>query len=347
MIKFWKQAVFGLLLLGGVLNSNAVAAPQLLYSNTYDARRIGPPSPAEFSHSGNLLAVIPSEGNTKGKILIWNVRTGKIVRSISAVLFFAFSPDDRSLAVISVKSNSRSSYYYHPPALYSVQLLDIRTGTLQKTFDTFSATTIGFCSVAISSDNKLLAAGKEGLVQVWNIKSGKRIAFFKHEDFPYALTFSPDGRYLATGGGDYNHVVHLWPLRGNAPYRLFQVGEFHPFLLFTRDSKDLIANGPNRGLNVYPVSEYNAQGQTPWSNNQYVQDSPEISLSAHGSLISYVYNGQGVIWDAQSKRIVKTYKIGSETRQIIALHFVGDHLYWATSDYDNDNIYRIRLYHAT
>jgi WD40 repeat protein len=71
-------------------------------------------------------------------------------------------------------------------------------------------------ALAYSPDGRLLAAGSEGLVRLWDLSVGGQAAAVGLHDLRgrvNALAFSPDGRRLA--GGD--QAVQVWRLDGGRP----------------------------------------------------------------------------------------------------------------------------------
>jgi WD40 repeat protein len=69
-------------------------------------------------------------------------------------------------------------------------------------------------SVALSPDGKLLAAGlRFGAVKVWETSTGSEVINLRaHQGDAWAVCFTPDGKTLITGGGDWGKpgTVRLW-----------------------------------------------------------------------------------------------------------------------------------------
>ena len=65
------------------------------------------------------------------------------------------------------------------------------------------------CFEFIPSQNWLVTTGAPGIVSIWDIATGKRLALCEgHEGSTYSLACSPDGTALATGGDE--GLVKLW-----------------------------------------------------------------------------------------------------------------------------------------
>ncbi|MEY9992374.1 WD40 repeat protein/transcriptional regulator with XRE-family HTH domain [Streptomyces sp. V4I8] len=187
---------------------------------------------AAFSPDGTRLALIGREGAVR----IWHLATGALHTVHTShdrpVRAMAFTPDGRTLAVVSVGADDervtlldaatgRTQHTIEPGARAplslvfspdghtlattsgrSVKTWDARTGQLQ---DSFSAPgEVG--PSAFSPDGRTLATGTAGGVRLWDLAAGRTRTTLPVRS-PAALAFSPDGRTLAVGAGS---SVGLW-----------------------------------------------------------------------------------------------------------------------------------------
>jgi WD40 repeat protein len=66
-------------------------------------------------------------------------------------------------------------------------------------------------SIAFSPDGKqLVGASSDGDLRVWDIATGKDRLTWKAHSAPAAVAFSPDGKYIASGGDYPDNKVFLW-----------------------------------------------------------------------------------------------------------------------------------------
>jgi RNA polymerase sigma factor (sigma-70 family) len=195
-----------------------------------------------FSPDGKTLAALGMESRVQGKtlILLWTVDTRKQLPSIETPISFvnygsfgyprlAFSPDGRTLAAGG------------PGAKASIYLWEAATGRRRLTLDHGADVD----ALAFSPDGKLLAAainlnyynqmialpGMVNLragntsrprVHLWDILANKELPPLEaHPGAITALSFSPDGKLLATGGNDT--TVLLWDATRFKPSRPAEV----------------------------------------------------------------------------------------------------------------------------
>jgi WD40 repeat protein len=197
-----------------------------------------------FSPDSRLLA----SGNADGTVRIWEVASGRQVHAlkghIDKVYSVAFSPDGALVA--SGSGDSR------------VILWDAVAGKEVRTLEGHKDAVFG---VAFSPDGRLLASGSaDKTLKLWNVASGRsnvasgrslrvwipkpgakqdslmNCALEGHTNAVHSVTFSPDGRLLASGSED--RTVKLWKVSVRTEWRLsdimmdtqtliWDVGDYH------------------------------------------------------------------------------------------------------------------------
>ncbi len=155
-----------------------------------------------------------------GEVRVWDAETGKVLHSFSvkpeveqgewaSAGDVAFAPDGKRVAV-PVTAGSRGA----PAGLLiddtgaSIQLWDLGTGKATQPVKGLK-TSVG--RVVFSPDGKRLAtAGRDKVVRVWEVETGKELAALSSADRVNVVAFSPDGKFLATGSKDGS--VRIWPV---------------------------------------------------------------------------------------------------------------------------------------
>ncbi len=162
-------------------------------------------------------------GNGDGTISEWNAATGKETNVWKAhndlVFSLTFSPDYRRLA----------SSGYSP----TVKLWDTATWRVIRTFE--EKKTDGLYEqmkpVAFSPNGKLIAASVAGFNEkqrqyvyirtyLWNVETGEKLFTFEGHKFDVdAIVFTPDNRFIVTGGVDGK--IKFWDLKTGQEARTF------------------------------------------------------------------------------------------------------------------------------
>jgi WD40 repeat protein/serine/threonine protein kinase len=159
------------------------------------------------------------------------------------VLSVAYSPDGKTIATACGGFNNYDLIGF-------VRLRDAATG---KAIGQISGGPGGVSSVAYSPDGKLLAIANRGLVDVWDFeKHSLAFQLRGHRDFVYAVTFSPDGRWIASGGWDRS--IRLWDRRSGQLVRtLLGHHGFIRGLAFRPDGKQLVSGSEDKSVRLWEV----------------------------------------------------------------------------------------------
>lgn len=203
---------------------------------------------ADLAQTGNLLAC----GGTESPLYVWNTETRETLRTLPHELSdgdfitdLEFSPNGKLLVSISDRG---------PVS----QLWDIESGETIEGFPKNRAFAFSPCSTLIAISN-----GKE--ILFWDISSRETLMSIPQPEdswLPFALTFSPCGRYLASGA---------WWIRGlgikKCPVRLWDVESGENIATFRGHCSDV----------------------------QCLAFSPDGTILASGS-----YDGTILLWDLKS-----------------------------------------------
>jgi RNA polymerase sigma factor (sigma-70 family) len=171
----------------------------------------GEVSALAFSPDGKLVASCSADRTAR----IWDTATGKELRRFAdlenKVRCVAFSPEGKTLAA---------------------------SGSVILLWDAYG-------ELAFSPDGKLLACGcSDGVVRLWDPATGAQVRqWLANRSSPTTVTFSPDGKTLATAGAR-DHAIRLWdPATGKEVHPVAgHTGIVHS-MQFAPDGKTLISLG--------------------------------------------------------------------------------------------------------
>lgn len=157
-----------------------------------------------FSPDGRY-ALTASGGSGGDDARLWNVETGKTVRTLKKTRdepdfthSAAFSPDGRY--VLTSASNPAERQF-------DITLWDVASGEKVQVFQGHSNTVN---SVAFSPDGRYVLTGSDDLtIRLWDAKTGQELRAFGDGSRITGVAFSPDGRYILSGNAD---GARLWEM---------------------------------------------------------------------------------------------------------------------------------------
>lgn len=150
---------------------------------------------------------------------------------------------------------------------HSVKLWDVRSGGLLKTLIGHDEAVVG---LAYSPDGTLLATGSDdSTARLWRASDGAPLRTINNGRHVDQVDFSPDGRWLATGGHARGPIGTMWhELTGGGrdgdAVRLWRVGDGalvnglpHPddviFVAFSKDGRWLVTSGEDKNFRLWAL----------------------------------------------------------------------------------------------
>lgn len=188
-------------------------------------------------------------------IRLWEATTGRELRIVDAEASeLAYSPDGGRLAAVTPEG---------------VRLLDASTfqPVLNLTFGVSSpgsAIRFNRARIAFSPDGRMLAAGSNATIKIWEVGSGRELRTITRAEPPTlpghiatlggisSLCFSPDGRLLAAGGG--SREVRTWEVSTGRESSKFSVNAINADVIgFGPDGRTLVTQEVFLGRGIEPV----------------------------------------------------------------------------------------------
>jgi serine/threonine protein kinase/WD40 repeat protein len=250
-----------------------------------------------FNNGGSLLA---STG-WAGTLRLWDTLTSRQLFSTfdSGMITPRFSPDGRFLAGTEYENKLR--------------IWEIAAGNEYRTFTANpEAGKRRYVCSDISADGRLLAAGADGGVGLWDLPSGKILAFIDGSPGLNFARLEPSGALLTMG----QHGLFRRSIRRESATGSFHVG---------MPEKLPVPGAPNpfsQSADGKVLASAQFSGAVVWSSDQPERliplerhaDVRGVAVSPNGQLVAtggFGHPGGAKVWDARTGKLVKDLPVGS------------------------------------
>ncbi|MGF1581010.1 MAG: c-type cytochrome domain-containing protein [Gemmataceae bacterium] len=247
-------------------------------------------------------------------------------KTVTPVRAIALSPDKSAVAA------GRGNHIHVYDAKTGAHIRDLVTPNL-KTFDgrLVNAAHISLVeSMAFSPDGKYLASGSFQEVNIWDIKTGtlrRKLEGFAHN--VVAVTFSKDGKMLATGGGAPT---------ADGEVKIFEVGSWNQVaelknghsdtvygLCFSPDNKHIVTGSADKFVKVFEIPSMKFVKSFEGHANHVL----DVGWTKDGKYLASAGADNAVkIWDYKKGEQRRT--INAAGKQLTRLKFFGKNDYFVT-----------------
>ncbi len=186
-------------------------------------------------------------------------------------------------------------------------------------------------TVAYSPVNPFLiaSAGDNGEIKLWNLQNGTVATLGRHDDAINSIAFSPDGKFLASGGDDY--VLKLWNVShkhhiATHEHITDQVRSQVKAVAFSPNGK-MIATG-GRHAKLWDANTRNEI--VTFRHHEWVWT---VTFSSDSKLLATGDNrGQVTVWDLQSQQAVT--QLHADSDAVYAVQFSPNDRILAVAGYE-------------
>ena len=293
-------------------------------------------------------------GRKNGEIKIWDLRSGKVLKSwkafqLSLVAIDTSLSGNRIIAsgydfdlkpVVKIWDGSGKEISQIPglkeivwdvkfsPDGNSIAIIEVNS------FRVFSFSTLKEIhqkkiryvgperKICFSPDGKWIATAGGSSLTVWDLRRGSEVFSFNHGNYVQELTFSPDGKYLATASLDGKIRIFDWQRKGIKQLIDTRTGECNG-VRFSPDGTLLVSASANSPIQIWDVES----GQLLETGNGHLDSVSSTVFFDYGRRIaSASRDGTVKIWSVQSRAGAKTFWQGTSGTNKVTYSSSGKYL---------------------
>jgi len=131
----------------------------------------------------------------------------------------------------------------------TARIWNLHSGAIE---DIYELHDVLYCCDWSPRDHQFCAGTRLGKVTLFDTTSHSMLTFDNHEDYVYSCSFSPDGQYILSGGGD--RILRLWNVKTGKEEKQY-VGHSSGVLscIFSRDGKHIISSSNDLSVCIWDV----------------------------------------------------------------------------------------------
>jgi WD40 repeat protein len=276
-----------------------------------------------------------------GRVKVWTMPGGQELFTLSAhsgpVWSIAFSPDGQSL-VTAGADNTAKVWNLRASLASPDNSAQLKISGHSNQINSLSNQP-GIRQAAFSPDGaRLLTAGADGTVKLWEIETGQEIGAFKFEDTRYGIrgvasaAFSPGGKQVAAVTEGPESMARVWDIEtGN---KLFETSRHVEMdanfaLVYSPDGNRLAISGLNITVTIYDVRS----GKATNSITGYKSAAMGINFSPDGTLLATTHaDGTVEVWNSLNGQ--ELLALSGNSGPVSSVVFSPDGQYLITSGFD-------------
>ena len=231
-------------------------------------------------------------------ITIWNTKDGscyKKMKGVYACQYLTFNSDNTLLAIVGQKEPNHFSLKDNMLKL-KTYIFDVRRKKLHGIIDAND-------KMAFSPNNDRIACGVDSTVCIFDTKTSNLKKKLKgHSKGITAITYSPNGQYLASGSSD--KTVRIWDVNtGNCMHVLYGHSEGITSVVYSPDGDIIISVSQDNTIKLWnPIN-----GCLLYTLNGHTGEIESVNISRNGKWIVSTSSDKTIkVWDVQSGCLLNT-----------------------------------------